>query len=844
MSLKQDLIKLCHNAFDEFLSVLSKYDVGISPDLKIIYEDCFFCYYDVHRKLISFSIPDLDTIQGKLQWYYLSDIHGAASVDELAKFGRLAISRIVSHEIAHHLRDFYKTATNNDWMEEHVANAVASAYTHDMYADHSPFLKDFLQRAVAKLKELGERKIDVGSSYHDLGELLLHAGVIGENELQEAITFSKTSKMPLQDVVIARKIATQSQLNEILGKQKSVAGYFNSNYMASFIEYGYFHWAWFLADLEKSENSDLGETVNKYILNNDYEKRCRDESKLILLRSIKSFDSKHAESAAKLLINELDKNFALEILQELHLLPDNTQPLLFRAILALIPGERVEQYCRDSLKQDISNSLRVELLLALYSVDPLFVSSLLNSYISDNDNLILALDVLRVNPIQSFRSRVIELTRSTDNVIRKGAWYVMDGYNPTAEERTFHIRDGLTDADPEIRSHALKYLTISDPSELDKYLSDSDEKVRLTALQKLSPFASRPVDLLQKIDFSTSDYQEILRVHFSSGSRTGTMSDEFIKWGNEHIISLKQFRTLAKNGSSDFSRTLIDVLDDEISAWTSITLTHWLYVNNKADLLSLVPFLYHNEPKLREYTIKIFKINLSPELKETFFADKKDISIDDQNRAVLNIYDSSNKLLRSIIALSVFRKWLQLSDNTREQILQRAKVDVTKVVKEVVMSDNKTLPKPHSFTSAEKIVFLKSTDVFREISIEKLFTLAESLIVRNYSKGEVVVSQGEIGDTLFLIISGKVGVETKKDDGIVLQVTELDQGKAFGEMSILDRQVRSATVRALEDTKCLSLNGDDFRRLAKEDPDLVIELASMLSRRLRKTMEFLESSKV
>lgn len=141
-----------------------------------------------------------------------------------------------------------------------------------------------------------------------------------------------------------------------------------------------------------------------------------------------------------------------------------------------------------------------------------------------------------------------------------------------------------------------------------------------------------------------------------------------------------------------------------------------------------------------------------------------------------------------------------------------------------------------ALTAAEKIVFLKSTDLFREIPIEKLLPVAKSLVVKNFSKGEVIVTQGDVGEELFLVVTGRVKVETRSEDGKVIPRTELGEGQGFGEMSLLDKQVRSATVTAVEDTRCLTLNGDEFKRLAHEDPDLSLELAAVLSRRLRATM--------
>ncbi|HLG22514.1 MAG TPA: cyclic nucleotide-binding domain-containing protein [Candidatus Manganitrophaceae bacterium] len=150
------------------------------------------------------------------------------------------------------------------------------------------------------------------------------------------------------------------------------------------------------------------------------------------------------------------------------------------------------------------------------------------------------------------------------------------------------------------------------------------------------------------------------------------------------------------------------------------------------------------------------------------------------------------------------------------------------------MTERQPEAQPQTITSTEKILLLKSVDLFREVPIEKLFSLVDSLLIQEYGSGETIVTQGEIGDALFVIVSGKARVEKRSEDGGISPIAEIGEGEAFGEMSILDRETRSATVRALEATRLLSLQGDDFRRLAKEDPEIGLEVAATLSRRLRR----------
>ena len=97
-------------------------------------------------------------------------------------------------------------------------------------------------------------------------------------------------------------------------------------------------------------------------------------------------------------------------------------------------------------------------------------------------------------------------------------------------------------------------------------------------------------------------------------------------------------------------------------------------------------------------------------------------------------------------------------------------------------------------------------------------------------------SEGEAGDTAFLIVSGSVevsigaGAKAKK-------VETLKAGEVFGEMSLIDPGPRSATVRALTDTECFVTSYEDFATTAQADPEQTVELMKTLVRRLRKMNE-------
>ena len=108
----------------------------------------------------------------------------------------------------------------------------------------------------------------------------------------------------------------------------------------------------------------------------------------------------------------------------------------------------------------------------------------------------------------------------------------------------------------------------------------------------------------------------------------------------------------------------------------------------------------------------------------------------------------------------------------------------------------------------------------------------------HFSAGENILSQGEEGDTAFLILSGSVEVLVGDDDR-QRSVATLSEGDIFGEMSIVSPGPRSATIRAVEDTECMVTSYEDFIASVREDPDTAIKFMNTLVGRLRKMNEML-----
>lgn len=140
-----------------------------------------------------------------------------------------------------------------------------------------------------------------------------------------------------------------------------------------------------------------------------------------------------------------------------------------------------------------------------------------------------------------------------------------------------------------------------------------------------------------------------------------------------------------------------------------------------------------------------------------------------------------------------------------------------------------------------KTEVLQSSRLFAGLLPEEIEMLSELTQHRSFDEGEVVFEQGVVGDSLFILVSGAVDVVRKREDGSEHVIAFLDSPNFFGEMALIDKEYRSATIRARRETDMLCLTNENlhsFARVYKNGFTLVvINIARVLSIRLRETNE-------
>src|SRR5690242_1250568 len=136
---------------------------------------------------------------------------------------------------------------------------------------------------------------------------------------------------------------------------------------------------------------------------------------------------------------------------------------------------------------------------------------------------------------------------------------------------------------------------------------------------------------------------------------------------------------------------------------------------------------------------------------------------------------------------------------------------------------------------------LRSVPLFASLDDDSARDLRNLLSEEVVPQNTRLFRQGDNGDAMYLIESGRVRISIRDHDKQEVTLAELAQGDFFGEMSIIDGRQRSADAKVIEDSRLAVLSREAFLTFVRKKPDVALEMLSALTDRLRRTDELLRS---
>lgn len=136
--------------------------------------------------------------------------------------------------------------------------------------------------------------------------------------------------------------------------------------------------------------------------------------------------------------------------------------------------------------------------------------------------------------------------------------------------------------------------------------------------------------------------------------------------------------------------------------------------------------------------------------------------------------------------------------------------------------------------------FLKEVSLFDGMEDKVLSQVFKLGKVKEFRAGQVIIEEGQAGGNIHILINGRAEVsKSGKEPGEKKYLADIHRGSIFGEMSVFDDAPYSATVKAREDCQVHVIQGNDFKKFLKKNPEVAYDvfctLIKLVSSRLRRT---------
>jgi CRP/FNR family cyclic AMP-dependent transcriptional regulator len=139
-------------------------------------------------------------------------------------------------------------------------------------------------------------------------------------------------------------------------------------------------------------------------------------------------------------------------------------------------------------------------------------------------------------------------------------------------------------------------------------------------------------------------------------------------------------------------------------------------------------------------------------------------------------------------------------------------------------------------------IILERNRLFRGLSAATIQQIASLSTRRPYSEGSIVFSQGDPGDALYGVVTGRVRISASAPDGKEMFLNIMEPGDTFGEIALLDGNARTAAASAMAASELLVIMREPFLGLLQREPTLSIHLLRLLCQRIRWTSGLAEDS--
>jgi CRP-like cAMP-binding protein len=150
--------------------------------------------------------------------------------------------------------------------------------------------------------------------------------------------------------------------------------------------------------------------------------------------------------------------------------------------------------------------------------------------------------------------------------------------------------------------------------------------------------------------------------------------------------------------------------------------------------------------------------------------------------------------------------------------------------------------RPQEEFEQEMVKELRQIDFLRDLSEQEIRLLVPNVQAHEFGAGETIFTEGETGDTMYIIRRGKVDAIGRTQNGSTRLVATLSRPQIIGEAGMMTGEPRNLSCKARTDVELLELNRESFAELFKQHPEAVEQIGEVIANRAAERKEVLKES--
>ncbi|MCW9026563.1 MAG: cyclic nucleotide-binding domain-containing protein, partial [Thiovulaceae bacterium] len=307
-------------------------------------------------------------------------------------------------------------------------------------------------------------------------------------------------------------------------------------------------------------------------------------------------------------------------------------------------------------------------------------------------------------------------------------------------------------------------------------------------------------------------------------------SNENLSLNVLNILEKMEFLSMMNNSMYDDCTIEIfflkKVLQEEFDKLSSelFKLLEKMYSNHEVEFDSCKrAFKYFNNdvvglsPKMYDFMSNATVSHLKKIHNELYNTSK--ITIDHNLENIIKLIEYDNKHINISALIAVKNYEFESKD-----VLKMFLVDEDDDLKSLV---NKIIRQSDEVTSYEKIAYLSKVPLFASLSFDELYNLAKKSNIVEYEVNQEIISQGDRANNLYILLSGEVEIIKNNE-----KINELHSSDYFGEIAIVAKTKRTATVRAINDVVTLVFSEKAFNEIINNYPNISVQIMKEMTKRL------------